>query len=55
MSSRRPRSRTQVAFGAIETMRRQYSVELGEHGIRFITPAFAASDQARTMTAAIIN
>ena len=28
---------TQVAFDAIETMRRQLSVELGEHGIRFVT------------------
>ena len=88
---------TQVAFDAIETMRRQYSVELGKHGIRFVTlasggipeslpegfegrdeiaamiegqtllgraatledvgnaAAFAASDRARTMTAALIN
>ena len=88
---------TQVAFDAIETMRRQLSVELGKHGIRFVTlatggipetlpegfegrdtivgmiegqtmlgraatledvgnaAAFAASDRARTMTAAIIN
>jgi len=88
---------TQVAFDAIETMRRQYSVELGKHGIRFVTlssggipetlpqgfdgrdeivgmieaqtllgraatledvghaAAFAASDRARSMTAAIIN
>ena len=30
---------TQVAFDAIETMRRQLSVELGEHGIRFVTLA----------------
>ena len=28
---------TQVAFDAIETMRRQLAVELGEHGIRFVT------------------
>ena len=28
---------TQVAFDAIETMRRQYSAELGKHGIRFVT------------------
>jgi 3-oxoacyl-[acyl-carrier protein] reductase len=28
---------TQVAFDAIETMRRQFSVELGPHGIRFVT------------------
>jgi 3-oxoacyl-[acyl-carrier protein] reductase len=28
---------TQVAFDAIETMRRQLSVELGPHGIRFVT------------------
>jgi 3-oxoacyl-[acyl-carrier protein] reductase len=28
---------TQVAFDAIETFRRQLSVELGEHGIRFVT------------------
>lgn len=28
---------TQVAFDAIETLRRQLSVELGEHGIRFVT------------------
>lgn len=88
---------TQVAFDAIETMRRQFSVELGTHGIRFVTlasggvpeslphgfesrekivemiegqtllgraatledvgnaAAFAASDRARTMTAAILN
>ena len=88
---------TQVAFDAIETMRRQLSVELGKHGIRFVTlatggipetlpediegrdaivgmieaqtmlgraatledvgdaAAFAASDRARTMTAATIN
>lgn len=88
---------TQVAFEAIETMRRQLSVELGPHGIRFVTlasggvpdtlpqgfegreriveliegqtllgraatledvgnaAAFAASDWARTMTAAIVN
>lgn len=88
---------TQVAFDAIETMRRQISAELGPHGIRFVTlasggvpetfpqdfegadeigkmiadqtllgraatledvgnaAAFAASDWARTMTAAIVN
>jgi 3-oxoacyl-[acyl-carrier protein] reductase len=89
---------TQVAFDAIETIRRQLSVELGPHGIRFVTLAsagvpetfpgdgsddaegitkmmedqtllgraatledignaavFAASDWARTVTAAIIN
>ena len=88
---------TQVAFDAIETMRRQLSVELGPHGIRFVTlasggipetfapdfegapditkmiedqtllgraatledvgnaAAFAASDKARTLTAAIVN
>lgn len=88
---------TQVAFDAIETFRRQLSVELGPHGVRFITlesggvpeslpeefegrdgivdliegqsllgraatleevgnaAAFAASDWARTMTAATIN
>jgi NAD(P)-dependent dehydrogenase (short-subunit alcohol dehydrogenase family) len=88
---------TQVAFDAIETMRRQLSAELGPHGIRFVTLAsggipesltadlegreqiaemiagqtllgraatledvgnaavFAASDWARTMTAAIVN
>lgn len=87
---------TQVAFDAIETMRRQLSVELGPHGIRFVTlatggvpesiPEFegrdsivediaaqtllgrpatledignaavlAASDWARTMTAATLN
>ena len=28
---------TQVAFDAIESMRRQLSVELGPHGIRFVT------------------
>jgi 3-oxoacyl-[acyl-carrier protein] reductase len=28
---------TQVAFDAIEAMRRQLSVELGRHGIRFVT------------------
>jgi 3-oxoacyl-[acyl-carrier protein] reductase len=28
---------TQVAFDAIETMRRQLSVELGQHGIRVVT------------------
>jgi 3-oxoacyl-[acyl-carrier protein] reductase len=88
---------TQVAFDALETMRRQLSVELGPHGIRVITlasggvpeslpedfegaeeiiemieaqsllgraatledvgnaAAFAASDRARPVTAAIIN
>jgi 3-oxoacyl-[acyl-carrier protein] reductase len=88
---------TQVAFDAIETMRRQLSVELGPHGIRVVTLAsggipeslpqgfegrqeiaemiegqtllgraatledvgnaavFAASDWARTLTAAIVN
>jgi NAD(P)-dependent dehydrogenase (short-subunit alcohol dehydrogenase family) len=88
---------TQVAFDAIETIRRQLSVELGPHGIRFVTLAsggvpetfpddfdgaeqitkmiedqtllgraatledignaavFAASDRARTLTAAILN
>jgi 3-oxoacyl-[acyl-carrier protein] reductase len=88
---------TQVAFDAIETMRRQLAVELGPHGIRFVTletggipetipqgidgrdaivksledatllgrgatledvgnaAAFAASDRARTMTAATLN
>jgi NAD(P)-dependent dehydrogenase (short-subunit alcohol dehydrogenase family) len=88
---------TQVAFDAIETMRRQLSVELGRHGIRVVTLAssgvpesfpqdfegaaeitkmiegttllgraatledvgnaavFAASDWARTLTAAIVN
>jgi 3-oxoacyl-[acyl-carrier protein] reductase len=30
---------TQVAFDAIETIRRQLSAELGEHGIRFVTLA----------------
>jgi 3-oxoacyl-[acyl-carrier protein] reductase len=87
---------TQVAFEAVETMRRQYATELGAHGVRFVTlrtggipesvpefegrdrivagiekmtllgraatladvgeaAAFAASDRARTMTAATIN
>ncbi len=87
---------TQVAFDAIETMRRQLAVELGRHGIRIVTlasggvpesmpdfdgrqgvvdmieaetllgraatledagnaAAFAASDWARSMTAAIVN
>ena len=88
---------TQVAFDAIETIRRQLAVELGPHGIRVVTlasggvpeslpegfdgrekivemiegqtllgraatledignaAAFAASDWARTMTAAIVN
>lgn len=88
---------TQVAFDAIETIRRQLSVELGPHGIRVVTlasggvpeslpdgfegrerivemiegqtllgraatledvgnaAAFAASDWARAMTAAIVN
>ena len=88
---------TQVAFDAIETMRRQLAVELGPHGIRVVTLAsggvpesfpgefdgapaitemieaqtllgraatledvgnaavFAASDWARSVTAAIIN
>ena len=88
---------TQVAFDAIETMRRQLAVELGRHGIRVLTLAsggvpetlpegfdgrgeivamiegqtllgraatledignaavFAASDWARSMTAAIVN
>jgi 3-oxoacyl-[acyl-carrier protein] reductase len=30
---------TQVAFDAIETMRRQLSVELGPHGVRVVTLA----------------
>ena len=88
---------TQVAFDAIETIRRQFSAELGRHGVRFVTlasggvpeslpegfegrerivetieeqtllgraatledvgnaAAFAASDWARTMTAATLN
>ena len=88
---------TQVAFDAIETIRRQLAVELGPHGIRFVTLAsggvletfpadfeeadeitkmiedetllgraatledvgnaavFAASDWARSVTAAIVN
>jgi 3-oxoacyl-[acyl-carrier protein] reductase len=88
---------TQVAFDAIETIRRQLAVELGPHGIRVVTlasggvpaslpegfegrqeivemiegqtllgraatledvgnaAAFAASDWARSMTAAIVN
>lgn len=88
---------TQVAFDAIETIRRQLSVELGPHGIRVVTlasggvpeslpegfegrerivemiagqtllgraatledvgnaAAFAASDWARSITAAIVN
>ena len=88
---------TQVAFDAIETIRRQLSAELGPHGVRFVTLAsggipetfpddfeegekitamieadtllgraatledvgnaavFAASDWARSVTAAIIN
>jgi 3-oxoacyl-[acyl-carrier protein] reductase len=87
---------TQVAFEAVETMRRQYATELGAHDVRFVTlrtggipesmpdfegrdrivegiekltllgraatladvgeaAAFAASDRARTMTAATIN
>ena len=88
---------TQVAFDAIETMRRQLAVELGPHGIRVVTLAsggvpesfpgefdgaqaitemieaqtllgraatledvgnaavFAASDWARSVTAAIVN
>jgi 3-oxoacyl-[acyl-carrier protein] reductase len=87
---------TQVAFEALESMRRQLSAELGRHGIRVVTlrtggvpesipefegrdpivegivketmlgraatledvgnaAAFAASDRARTMTAATIN
>jgi 3-oxoacyl-[acyl-carrier protein] reductase len=84
---------TLVAFDAIETMRRQLAVELGPHGIRFVTlesggvpetvpggdeiremveaqtllgraatledvgnaAVFAASDWARTMTAATLN
>jgi 3-oxoacyl-[acyl-carrier protein] reductase len=88
---------TQVAFDAIETIRRQLAVELGPHGIRVVTLAsggvpeslpehfdgreeivdmierqtllgraatledvanaavFAASDWARSMTAAIVN
>jgi 3-oxoacyl-[acyl-carrier protein] reductase len=28
---------TQVAFEAVETMRRQYATELGAHGVRFVT------------------
>jgi NAD(P)-dependent dehydrogenase (short-subunit alcohol dehydrogenase family) len=87
---------TQVAFDAIETLRRQLSIELGPHGVRVVTlesgglpetlpdfegrqeivdliegqtllgrgatledvgntAAFAASDWARSMTAATIN
>jgi NAD(P)-dependent dehydrogenase (short-subunit alcohol dehydrogenase family) len=88
---------TQVAFDAIETFRRQLSIEAGPHGIRFVTlssggvpaslpgdgegtdsirelierstltgraatleevgrcAAFAASDHARSMTAATLN
>jgi 3-oxoacyl-[acyl-carrier protein] reductase len=88
---------TQVAFDAIETIRRQLAVELGPHGIRVVTlasggvpeslpegtegreeiagmierqtllgraatledignaAAFAASDWARSMTAAVVN
>ena len=88
---------TQVAFDAIETIRRQLAVELGPHGVRVVTlasggvpeslpdgfegrekivemieaqtllgraatledvgnaAAFAASDWARSMTAAIVN
>jgi 3-oxoacyl-[acyl-carrier protein] reductase len=88
---------TQVAFEAIESMRRQLASELGSHGIRVVTlrtggvpesipegvnggeaivegieketmlgraatledvgnaAAFAASDRARTMTAATVN
>lgn len=88
---------TQVAFDAIETIRRQLSVEAGPHGVRFVTlssggvpeslpadmeeresiteliegqsllgraatleeigraAAFAASDYARSMTAATLN
>ena len=88
---------TQVAFDAIEAMRRQLAVELGPHGVRVVTlasggvpesipegfegrqaiveliegqtllgraatledvgnaAAFAASDWARSMTAAIVN
>lgn len=88
---------TQVAFDAIETIRRQLAVELGPHGIRVVTlasggvpeslpagiegrekiveiiegqtllgraatlenvgnaAAVAASDRARSMTAAIVN
>ena len=88
---------TGVAFDAIESIRRQFSAELGPHGIRFVTlasggvpetfpadfdgaeqitkmiadqtllgraatledvgnaAAFAASDRARSMTAAIVN
>jgi 3-oxoacyl-[acyl-carrier protein] reductase len=88
---------TQIAFDAVESMRRQLSVELGPYGIRFVSletggipesfpedfegadqiaegmaaatllgraatledvgnaAAFAASDRARTMTAATLN
>jgi NAD(P)-dependent dehydrogenase (short-subunit alcohol dehydrogenase family) len=88
---------TQIAFDAIETLRRAFSVELGPHGIRFVTlvsggvpdtfpsgmeeaaeirkmiegttftgraaglddvgnaAVFAASDWARSMTAATVN
>lgn len=88
---------TQVAFDAIETLRRQLSIEAGPHGVRFVTlssggvpeslpeefegrqeivnliegqsllgrgasleevgmaAAFAASDYARSMTAATLN
>jgi enoyl-[acyl-carrier-protein] reductase (NADH) len=88
---------TQVAFDAIETIRRQLAIDLGPHGVRVVTlasggvpesipdgfegrgkivemiegqtllgraatledvgnaAAFAASDWARSMTAAIVN
>jgi enoyl-[acyl-carrier-protein] reductase (NADH) len=45
---------TQVAFDAIESMRRQFAAELGPHGIRFVTLAsngvpesFAAGPEGR--------
>jgi len=37
---------TQVAFDAIETIRRQLSVELGPHGIRFVTLASGGVPEA---------
>jgi 3-oxoacyl-[acyl-carrier protein] reductase len=44
---------TQVAFDAIETMRRQLAIELGRHGIRVVT--LASSGVAETLTPAVEN
>jgi 3-oxoacyl-[acyl-carrier protein] reductase len=61
-SGRARHGATQVAFEALEVLRRQLATELGPHGVRTVTledvanvAAFVASDKARTMTAATAN